>query len=258
MEVFIKDKIIIVIGAGLIGRAFAQTIIEANGICLIADKNFSAAQQIAIEVNQTLHTENCHPYEVDITKEQSLEDLILDVKSKFKNTHALVNCAYPKNKNYGVNFEDVSFEDFCENINMHLGGYFLACKTFAKFFQLQGHGNIINIASIYGFKTPRFEIYKNSAFTMPVEYALIKSGILQLNSYLAKYYKGSNIRFNAISPGGIKDNQPKEFIKNYNQHGLNKGMLDVEDLLGCLIFLLSDSSKYINGQNLIVDDGWSL
>lgn len=258
MKVCIKDKIIIVIGAGLIGKAFAQSIIKAKGVCLIADQNFSAAQQIATDVNQTHGSENCHPYEVDITKEESLEDLILEVKSNFKVAHALVNCAYPKNKNYGVNFEDVSFKDFCENINMHLGGYFLACKIFAKFFKLQGHGNIINIASIYGFKSPRFEIYKDADFTMPVEYALIKSGILQLNSYLAKYYKGSNIRFNSISPGGIKDNQPKKFIESYNQHGLNKGMLDVDDLLGCLIFLLSDSSKYMNGQNLIVDDGWSL
>jgi NAD(P)-dependent dehydrogenase (short-subunit alcohol dehydrogenase family) len=94
--------------------------------------------------------------------------------------------------------------------------------------------------------------------TTPVEYAAIKSGMLHLTKYMAKYFKGKNIRVNAISPGGILDGQPREFLSEYNQKCLTKGMLDGCDLSGTLVFLLSDMSMYINGQNIVVDDGFSL
>ena len=79
-----------------------------------------------------------------------------------------------------------------------------------------------------------------------------------MNSPQMEYFKKEKIRVNAISPGGILDSQPKDFLKKYNQQCLTKGMLDKQDLNGVLIFLLSDMSRYINGQNIIVDDGFSL
>jgi len=82
--------------------------------------------------------------------------------------------------------------------------------------------------------------------------------MLHLTKYMAKYLKGKNIRVNAISPGGILDSQPKEFLSKYNQQCSTKGMLDPKDLNGALIYLLSDMSKYVNGQNIIVDDGFAL
>jgi NAD(P)-dependent dehydrogenase (short-subunit alcohol dehydrogenase family) len=102
---------------------------------------------------------------------------------------------------------------------------------------------------------PRFEIYENTKMTTPVEYAVIKSGVLHLTKYLAKYLKNKNIRVNAISPGGILDAQPNGFIERYNNMALSKGMLEPNDIAGALTFLLSDKSQYINGQNIIVDDG---
>ena len=92
----------------------------------------------------------------------------------------------------------------------------------------------------------------------PIEYSIIKSGIINMTKYLAKYFKGSNIRFNCISPGGIRDNQPKSFIKKYKDSCLSKGLLDSDDLLSAFKFLLSEESKYVNGQNIIIDDGWSI
>jgi len=94
--------------------------------------------------------------------------------------------------------------------------------------------------------------------TMPVEYACIKSAIIHLTKYMAKYFKGWNVRVNCISPGGILSGHPEQFLRNYNKHCLTKGMLDTEDVVGTLIFLLSDMSKYINGQNIVVDDGFCL
>ena len=105
---------------------------------------------------------------------------------------------------------------------------------------------------------PRFEIYDNTPMTMPVEYAAIKSGLIHLTKYMAKYFKGMNIKVNALSPGGIFDNQPEPFLEAYKKQCSSKGMLDKSDLKGTLVYLLSDMSRYVNGQNIIVDDGFSL
>ena len=131
-------------------------------------------------------------------------------------------------------------------------------QLFSMYFQNQGYGNIINISSIYGLMAPKFEIYKNTSMTVPVEYAVTKSGLIHLTKYMAKYFKGMNIKVNAISPGGILDGQPDNFLKNYNIQSLTKGMLDKTDLNGTLVYLLSNMSKYVNGQNIVVDDGFSL
>ena len=143
-------------------------------------------------------------------------------------------------------------------MGLNLGGYFVASQQFSEFFKEQGHGNIINIASIYGVVAPKFEIYENTKMSSAVEYAAIKAGLIHLTKYMAKYFKGLNIRVNALSPGGILDNQPQEFLHAYERVCLNKGMLDQRDLKGSLVYLLSDMSKYVNGQNIIVDDGFSL
>jgi len=94
--------------------------------------------------------------------------------------------------------------------------------------------------------------------TMAVEYAVIKSALIHLTKYMAKYFKGYNIRVNSISPGGILNNQSEKFLKKYNSLCLSKGILGTQDLKGTLLYLLSDISKYVNGQNIIVDDGFSL
>jgi NAD(P)-dependent dehydrogenase (short-subunit alcohol dehydrogenase family) len=92
----------------------------------------------------------------------------------------------------------------------------------------------------------------------PIEYSAIKSGLISVTRYLAKYYQGMNIRVNCISPGGILDNQPDKFLHKYRASCNDKGMLDAEDLNGSIVYLLSDYSRYVTGQNIVVDDGWSL
>ena len=117
---------------------------------------------------------------------------------------------------------------------------------------------MIHIASIQGVSSPKFEHYEGTDKTSPIEYTAIKSAIIAVVKYLAKYCKNENIRVNVISPGGILDDQPTDFLKKYADSCNSKGMLDSEDIVGALIFLLSDQSKFIHGQNIIVDDGWSL
>jgi NAD(P)-dependent dehydrogenase (short-subunit alcohol dehydrogenase family) len=245
-------------GAGLIGQEFVRAIIEQNGIAIIADIDVNKGEQISTELSQKLKSSRIDFVNLDITSKDSISECIAYVNAKYKRIDALVNNAYPRNKNYGNHFFDLEYDDFVENVGMNLGGYILSSQMFAKFFQKQGYGNIINISSIYGVISPKFEIYNNTNMTVPVEYSAIKSGLIHLTMYMAKYFKGMGIRVNAISPGGILDSQPEEFLKKYNKQCLTKGMLDKNDLNGALVFLLSDMSKFVNGQNLIVDDGFVL
>tara|TARA_Y100001933_G_C18981769_1_gene556951 strand:- start:556 stop:1326 length:771 start_codon:yes stop_codon:yes gene_type:complete len=255
----LKNKIIVVTGgAGLIGTGFIKAIVKNNGTAIIADINKNVGLELKSNLEKLLDSKNIDFVKLDINSKESLLNCISELSQKYKRIDALVNNAYPRNDAYGNHFFDINYSDFIDNLNLNLGGYFLASQQFAEFFMSQGYGNIINMSSIYGVVTPKFDVYRDTPMTMPVEYAVIKSGLIHLTKYMAKYFKGSKIRVNSISPGGIFNNQPKSFIKNYNKFGLNKGMLDVNDICGTLIFLLSEHSANINGQNIIVDDGWSL
>lgn len=253
-----NKNIVITGGAGLIGRSFVKAIVDSCGKAIIADIDIENSRKVCSELRKELNTDNIDVIQMDITDKQSIQNCISEIDKKFKKIDGLVNNAYPRNKNYGKHFFDVEYSDFVENVGLNLGGYFLTSQQFSEYFRKQGFGSIINISSVYGLIAPKFEIYEGTSMTMPPEYAAIKSGLIHLTQYMAKYLSGSNIRVNTISPGGIFDNQNKDFLEAYRQKCLNKGMLDPEDLQGALVFLLSDSSKYINGQNIIVDDGFTL
>jgi len=255
MSELVRDKVVIVTGgAGLLGRTFCQAIADNGGIAVVAEYDIAIAEKLCT----SLENASIVPAQVNITDKNSIKALIATISEKYGRIDALVNSAYPRNKNYGKHFFDVAYSDFCENVGMNLGGYFLTSQQFAAYFEKQGYGNIINLASIYGVIAPRFEIYDNTHMTTPVEYAAIKSGLIHLTKYMAKYFKGKNIRVNTISLGGIEDKQPDPFLKAYKEFCLNKGMLDAKDISGTVLYLLSDLSEFVNGQNIVVDDGFTL
>ncbi|MFW2591752.1 oxidoreductase [Aliarcobacter butzleri] len=255
----LKNKVVVITGgAGLIGKEFVKAVIENGGIAIIADINEQIGEEVKENLSKELNTTNIDFIKLDITSKESLNKCLNYLDKKYQKIDALVNNAYPRNKNYGKDFFEVEYSDFVENTGLNLGGYFTASQQFAQYFKKQGYGNIVNISSIYGVVTPKFEVYENTPMTMPVEYAAIKSGLIHLTKYMAKYFKGMNIKVNALSPGGIFDHQPEAFLEKYKEQCLNKGMLHNSDLKGTLVYLLSDMSKYVNGQNIIVDDGFSL
>ncbi|MBY0545462.1 MAG: flagellin modification protein A [Gammaproteobacteria bacterium] len=255
----LKDKVIVITGgAGLIGQEFVKAVVEQQGTAVIADINEENGIQVQQHLCQELGTADIDFVCLDITSAESISRMIDTLNTRYGRIDSLVNNAYPRNKNYGRHFFDVEYADFCENLNLNLGGYFLTSQRLAGYFQKQGHGNIINISSIYGVIAPKFEVYDNTPMTMPVEYAAIKSAIIHLTKYMAKYFKGMNIRVNTLSPGGILDKQPVAFLEAYRKQCLNKGMLDKSDMRGTLVYLLSDLSEYVNGQNIVVDDGFSV
>jgi NAD(P)-dependent dehydrogenase (short-subunit alcohol dehydrogenase family) len=256
----LKGKTIIITGgAGLIGSAFSKACVEYGANVVVADIDEKRGDELIEQIKKETGYNNIIFQKCDITNTNDIQNLIDTTLNKFGKIDALVNNAYPRNKNYGRKFEDVSYEDFCENLNMHLGGYFLITKEISKVMMKQNYGNIINMASIYGFSAPKFEIYEGTDMTMPVEYSAIKGAIINLTKYLASYLGKYNIRVNAISPGGVFNNQPESFVKKYSEKVvLGKRMANIDDLTGVLVFLLSDASKYITGENIVVDGGFTL
>jgi NAD(P)-dependent dehydrogenase (short-subunit alcohol dehydrogenase family) len=260
--ILLDNKVVIIAGGlGRIGQNFADAVIENGGIAIIADISEERFQKF--QLDKWNSTNQIEFQLIDVTSKESINTVIKNINQKFGKIDAFVNTSYPDYALQGRLLEDVTYELFCESHNLHLGSYFLCAQEFTTYFKTQGFGNIINISSIQGVINPKFDTYdgisvNGNPMTSELSYTCNKTALIAMTSYMAKYYKGSNIRFNCISPGGILDGQPEEFLEKYNAKCVSKGMLDGEDLKSTLIFLLSDGSKFYNGQNVVVDDGYTL
>lgn len=253
----LHGQVVVVTGAaGRIGAPVCSAIAEQGGVPIAADIDASAAAAIAEGLTSAGHVADWA--QLDITDGAAIDALIDDVRTSRGRLDAVVNSAYPRGSNYGRKVEDVTFDDFCETVNVHLGGYFLVSQRFARAFRAQGAGNIINLASIYGLFPPDFSMYDGTDMTMPVEYAATKAGIIGLTRYFAQYGLPYGVRCNALAPGGVRDDQPASFQAAYDSRSGTRGLLEPEDITGPIVFLLSDASRHMTGQVLVVDDGWSL
>jgi NAD(P)-dependent dehydrogenase (short-subunit alcohol dehydrogenase family) len=237
-------------GAGLIGREIAKGLCDLGATVYIAD----------LKVGNTLETidnQNARFVSLDITSETSVENAVAHLMNESGRIDILVNSAYPRTSDWGIKFEKVPFSSWKENIDNQLGGYFLCCQKVAEQMKAQEYGSIINIGSIYGSVAPDFSVYEGTEMTMPVAYSAIKGGIIALTRYIATYYGSFNIRANVVSPGGIIDRQPQTFIDKYNYKTPLGRMGTPMDVAGAVLFLASDASAYITGQNFLVDGGWT-
>lgn len=250
-------RVIVVGGAGLLGTRICEGLVAAGARVMIADIDGKRAEEVAEGLRSTRGIEIAVRH-VSIIDTDSVETMIREAASEMGGIDCLVNSSYPRNSSYGKKFQDVSYSSFCENVNLHLGGYFLVSQRILEFFRKNGGGTLLNMSSIYGVIAPRFSVYENTSMTMPVEYAAIKSAIIHLTKYMARYYAGNNIRVNCVSLGGLYDKQPESFLSSYKSNCIDKGMLDPQDVLGTVLFALSEASRYVNGQNICVDDGFTL
>lgn len=255
----LKDKVIVVTGGtGLLGKEFCRGLAEFGAQVVIGSTNEENGKNVSDELNEELNDEKVFYLLLDITSESSIDEFIEKTEEKFGKIDALVNNAYPRNKKYGAKFEMVDFDSYKENVISHMGGYFLISQKISKHMKKRKTGVIINIASIYGVLGPNFSVYEGTEMTMPVEYSMIKGGIVNFTRYLSTYLAPYNIRVNAISPGGIFNNQPPEFVEKYNEKVPLGRMGDPSDIVGTVIFMVSDASEYITGQNIMVDGGLSV
>lgn len=256
MQNLLQNKTFLVAGAGgLLGTRLVPAILEQGARVIAADLNIDSMKTRLSSLGVDPTNEKLSLVSLDVTNETSVKSFFsIDLK-----IDGAVNTTYPRNKAYGSHFFDVTLESFNENLSLHLGSMFLFTQQCAKYFtERQTPFSLVNISSIYGVVAPKFDIYSNTKMTMPVEYAAIKSATLHLNKYIVAYVNDSRFRINCVSPGGIFDHQPELFLEAYKSHTHGTGMLDVTEILGSVLFLLSEQSKYVTGQNIIVDDGFSL
>ena len=253
-----ENKKVLICGAnGLLGQPLCFHLAEQKYQLILCDVD---EERLANLAEDLVSKGGARPMVqvMDLRDENSISGGFSKLSDIGSAPHAVINASYPRNKNYGRSLENVTLEDFSENLSWHLGGFFALSKHACLGFKEDGGGSLINIASIYGMMPPRFEIYRDTPMTMPVEYAAIKSGVLHITRYFAQFYKQWGIRANAVSPGGIRDQQPEAFVASYADFCGTKGMLDAADLFGAIEFLVSDASRFMTGQNMVVDDGFSL
>lgn len=242
----LKNKVIIVTGSnGRIGSQVVKDLISKKAIVISCDV-------------KKPKTKSAIFFKVDVTNQIDTKKFLNTIKKKFNKIDALIHCAYPKTKDWGMPLENLKYSSLSKNLSLQLGGTILVSQQVIKIFKMQNYGNLILLSSIQGVSPPKFEHYKGTKMSSPIEYGAIKSGIISITKYLAKSVRNTDIRVNCVSPGGILDNQPISFLKAYKKSCNSKGMLDAKDVSNTILFLCNDKSKYINGQNIIVDDGWSL
>lgn len=251
----LNDKVVLITGAaGLIGSVIAESVVKSKGKVVLVDVNSGRLGELESSIGSGL----CITVVADASLPDEIDRCIATAERYFGGVDAAIHSAYPRSDGWGSRFEEIKKEHLYEDLSQHLGGAILFSQRMMEFFKKQGHGNLIHVASIMGVVTPKFENYEGTQMTSPIEYTAMKAALIAMTKYLAKYYKGHQIRVNCISPGGILDQQPASFLEKYRSCCNDKGMLDADDLVGTILYLLSSESRYVTGQNIIIDDGWSL
>ena len=252
-------------GAGLLGKEFCLTLAQAGAEVYAADLDRDAAESTAHTISkQGLTTRGIA---LDVTDPAAVQAVVAEIVSRSGRIDVLVNSAAmdPKfDPDHAVTssnaFETYPLSSWQEALNVNLTGPFLVSQAVARQMVLQGKGSIINICSTYGLGGPDQRIYEKPGrpkVYKPVYYTVTKAGILGLTKYMATYYAGSEIRVNALTPGGVFAGHDDEFVKNYSARTVIGRMAHKDEMNGALLFLASDASSYMTGGNLVVDGGWT-
>lgn len=269
----LTGKVAVVTGApGLLGREFCRTLAEAGASVVAADINATAVSQLAADLIQAGF--HCLGAATDVTQPESVRAMVDETLSTFGRLDILVNSAAldPKfdpqalaemAKHGAVSgaFEDYPLESWQAALDVNLTGMFLCCQAAVKPMLAQGKkGSIINICSTYGLVAPDQRIYqregKQSSYK-PVYYSVTKAGVLGMTRYLSTYYAGTELRVNALTPGGIFNDHDEVFLKAYTARTVMGRMANKDEMNGALLFLASEASSYMTGSNLVVDGGWT-
>jgi NAD(P)-dependent dehydrogenase (short-subunit alcohol dehydrogenase family) len=261
----INKNIILTGAAGILGQKLSQAYLNAGANLALLDFNEDALNTLRNELCSN-NKSNFITYKVDLTKENEVNNTINAIANEFKSIDVLHNNAATKGKSieeFLKPFEDYKLSTWNDVMNGNLTSMFLMAQAVGKIMKKQKYGNIIQTASIYGVITPDKNIYKGSNYnnleiSSPAAYSVSKNAVIALTKYLASYWGEHNIRVNSISPGGIYSGQNETFVSNYSNKVPLGRMAKENDVLGLAVFLASDASSYITGQNIVVDGGLSL
>ena len=255
-------------GAGLLGRMHAEAIAEAGGVSVIADIDKEGAAKAARDISNKLRKKSIG-IPTDVTQPESVKGLLEKVLDRFGRVDILINNAAsdPKIKDTTVSgkewsrFESFPLEIWHQDLAVGLTGAFICSQVSGTEMASRGGGVILNIASDLAIIAPDQRIYQQPELpeylqpVKPVSYSVVKGGLLILTKYLATYWADKNVRVNALSPGGVYNGQPDDFVQRLTNLIPMKRMANVNEYQGAVLFLISDASSYMTGANLIIDGG---
>jgi len=157
--------------------------------------------------------------------------------------------------------EDMPLDAFRATLDVNLAGTFNACQVFGPGMRKAASGSIVNIGSLYASIAPDPAFYDHMGldppFLKPPAYGASKAGVISLTRYLARLWGRDGVRVNALSPGGVRGGQDATFLSKYCARVPLGRMAEPEDLAGPLVFLASDESRYLTGQDIRVDGGFT-
>ncbi|WP_152042658.1 SDR family oxidoreductase [Salinigranum salinum] len=251
----LSERVVVVAGgAGLIGPAVCHGLADHGARVVVADVDRDAGEAVADAVDGEF-------VRCDVTDATAVEALFDHVVDTYGRLDAQVNMAYPPDENYGRRFQDRSIEEWAEQVDNGLNSYATLCRGALETMDTcgQDRGSLVNFGSTYGVQAPDFSIYESGETPpTPAHYSASKGGILNLTRYLASEYGDRGIRVNAVSPGGVFDDQDPAFVERYEANTPLGRMADPEDIAGAVVYLVSDAAEYVTGHNLVVDGGWTI
>ncbi len=267
----LKKKIALVTGAaGLLGKEHTFALLELGARVVITDSNLKSLEAFSEELKGSGYFGQFLAMNMDVSNLESIKSVNANIKNEWGSVEILINNASinPKVTNNGF-IEESRFENFLLDqwnfeIAVGLTGAYLCSQVFGSDMAIKKSGIILNIASDLSVFAPDQRIYKKNGLSddsqpvKPVTYSVIKTGLIGLTKYLATYWADSNVRVNALSPGGVYVNQPKDFVERLENLIPMGRMANKKEYRGAVQFLCSDASSYMTGQNLVMDGGRSV
>jgi NAD(P)-dependent dehydrogenase (short-subunit alcohol dehydrogenase family) len=257
----LKNRVAIITGgAGHLGSAICESFAETGADLVIIDLDKNRLENTAKHLEDSYNI-RALPLCMDLGDEAELKKVPDIVLGEFDRIDVLVNCAAfvgtSKLTGWSAPFPEQSTDTWRTALEINLTVPFILSHACTPALRESGHGSIINIGSIYGVNGPDMALYEATGMGNPAAYAASKGGLVQLTRWLATVL-APDIRVNALTPGGIARNQSEIFTERYIKKTPLQRMAVEEDFKGAALYLASDLSSYVTGQNLIVDGGWTV
>ena len=248
----------VVLGAsGRIGKAVTKHLLAEGYIVLSVDLNTDPLYQLHLSLDPSLQA-NLHILQYNLFDQDQLAAFFADMASRQFHVYGFCNSIISDKSWNRKQFEELSYDDIRTGILSEIPSQIILNRAVCDYLSSNGGGSLVLISSIQGCFAPKFNHYANTSMTSPLDYSIAKASSIISAKWLSKFYRGNNLSVNTVCPGGILDNQPSQFLERYRKDCSNKGMLNPSDIAPTIAHLLHPSSRYITGQNIIIDDGWSL
>ena len=253
-------------GVGILGKKFCEGLASQGANIAVVDLDLSASSQFAEELRSQYSVKSIG-IGCNIADPEAVRKMVEQVVKELGDIHVLHNNAASKSADLNAffsPFEEYSLSQWREVMSVNIDGMFLVAQAVGKRMIEQGEGGtIIQTSSIYGIMAPDQRIYEGSfymdrAINTPAVYSASKAAVVGLTKYLAAYWADKRIRVNCLTPGGVESGQNDAFKLKYSSRVPMGRMAQKEEMVGALIFLASDASSYITGQNIVVDGGLSV